>query len=266
MYLLFLSFLKKGDANASDRGREQKLALELQAARNAEKQAVKEVATIKFQQKINYKIKMQHAKKAHKAELTSRVQAVQFEMSEVQKSNRDLQGWFDHSNAEVVQLRAALTDSTETFKGLHSQIATQGATISTMDAELNEQRARNDAIATELTKLKEVLAEMSEKAGGARAIIGAGSPATIQQSGEICNDAYQTHLIGQIKEKNEALHKMRGPCDNFSLSASFFFVNSRTLVGVQRLPLEGGVKSTTISVLSGSVARCLIYADVCTFR
>lgn len=121
-------------------------------------------------------------------------------------------------------MRTAIEENTKTFDEMRTQIAKQGDSMAMAEVELKDQHVQNDALKAETEKLKNVLAKMTANSSSISATgqSSTSTPAAASPSiqalqlhgkmslakGRVQDDAYQAHLLGQIKEKNEVLHKV----------------------------------------------------------
>lgn len=113
-------------------------------------------------------------------------------MSKLEISISICRSKLEAAETESVRSKAAADESAALVARMRAQIAAQGDTIETAEAELNDQRAICGAKEEDLVQMKKVMERMSE------------DEASVQPD-RVQTDAYQAHLIAQIKSKNKEL-------------------------------------------------------------
>ena len=179
-----------------------KLAADLKAANTAREHAIKEAETQQFQHDMQLKFKVKQLDKEHQADVKSKLDTQKHEMAELQSRNVQLRKASNTFSVEVAALQEILLTDSSAMDDLKVQIAVLGDTLGTKDAELRDARLQHECMKDEVVILKDVLSKMANEKAAAAAAAATVLPA-------VQNDAYQTHLVAQLKEKNKELENMR---------------------------------------------------------
>lgn len=187
----------------------EQLRMEIKAAKLANDHHVKTAEADKFQYIMKLRVEMMQLKKVHEAGVAEMKAELEAKILEANYPQRDLiaelgmlRSQLTAEHAEVVTLQTALSGNTAAFTDLHAQIAAQGDALGTAEADAKSERDQKLGLKVEIDQLKEILSRMSKDTAASAA-------AHAEHPGQVRNDAYQTHLISQIKDKNESLYKMR---------------------------------------------------------